>query len=710
MIVQNWHRLGTPARAAAITAAAGIGVVGGLMTSAYALQWGLNVPVHLPRDLLLWPRAALAGYTDPETLKWVKLAGYAGLLPAAVLGAAILKAKPKPNVHGRAEFAREREIRGAGMRSSAGLIAGFTSARPHKTYGKPVDRWGRTVEHGGKLKIHKAGHLNAQNLLLYGGDEHVLLYAPTRSGKGVGVVIPNLLNWPGSAVILDIKKENWALTAGFRKSGGQDVFLFDPLEPSGKTHRWNPLATVRRGTEFQIEDLQRLADLFIPVASKDPFFDRAAQTAFVGVGGYLAETPELPFTLGEIYRQLTLTPSFAKTFRKRIEDRAKSERPLSVQTVSTLNDFLSKSENTFESVKSTITANLGLFANPMLDRATSASDFNFADLRRKPMSIYVGISPNNLGRLAPLMNLFFQSCVDANMQELPEQNPALRHKVLLCMDEFASVGELPAFKRGIGYFAGYGLKVLTIVQTPAQLADIYGRDGADAYMDNSGVSIVFTPKGLTEAKNLSERLGTLGVEVESESKSKYLANRQGTTVSQSEQRRSLMLPQELLQMDQSEALVLVGGHPPIKAKKIRYYAESALLKRTKIPAPHVPSIAGSTLERELALVKAQNAMLIARQTEMQEKVDHILSLQAAHAENIAKGEPAEVPMSDEEIADPSTISYERLSLTGHQQQAKIAELNTAGTIGTKEGAIDLLEAFGCGDIANQQGDERDDHG
>ena len=121
--------------------------------------------------------------------------------------------------------------------------------------------------------------------VITGGPEHMLLYAPTRSGKGVGIVVPNLLNWPDSAVVLDIKKENWQLTAGFRKSAGQEVFLFDPLDPEGRTHRWNPLSTVRRGTEFQIEDLQRLADLFIPVASKDPFFDRAAQTALVGVGG-----------------------------------------------------------------------------------------------------------------------------------------------------------------------------------------------------------------------------------------------------------------------------------------------------------------------------------------------------------------------------------------------------------------------------------------
>ncbi|MGY9048366.1 conjugal transfer protein [Puniceibacterium antarcticum] len=707
MIVQNWHRLDIAARAAAIIAAVLFAVIGGGVTAAYALHWGLNIPVALPRALLLWPRVALAGYTDPETVKWIKLSGYAGLVPGIVLGAAILKARPKPDVHGRAEFARESRIRQAGMRSKTGIIAGFTGSLPARNYGKPVDRWGRAVEDGGSVKIQKSGHLSDRNLLIYGHDEHILLYAPTRSGKGVGVVVPNLLNWPDSAVILDIKKENWTLTAGFRKAGGQEVYLFDPLDPTGKTHRWNPLSTVRRGTDYQIEDLQRLADLFIPVASKDPFFDRAAQTAFVGVGGYLAETPELPFTLGEIYRQLTLTPAFVKTFRARLEAREEAERPLSLQTVSTLNDFLSKSENTFESVKSTITANLGLFANPMLDRATAASDFDFADLRKKRMSIYVGITPNNLGRLSPLMNLFFQSCVDANMQELPEQNPALKHKVLLCMDEFASVGEMPSFKRGIGYFAGYGMKVLTIVQTPAQLADIYGQDGADAYMDNSGVSIVFTPKGTKEARNLSERIGTLGIETRSESRPKHLANGKGTTVNHSEQKRALMLPQELLQMDQSEALVFVAGHPPIKAKKIRFYAEAALVERSKIPPPQIDPIGRDDMLREVAALRDENRQLRRQHAELHKRLDKMESPKASQAQNVANGEPAEVPMTDEEITNPAGISFERLKLSAPEAQAKIAELNTAGKVATPKGAAEILAALGC-DIEGAK-TERSEH-
>ncbi|WP_299869825.1 type IV secretory system conjugative DNA transfer family protein [uncultured Roseobacter sp.] len=694
MILEKWPDLSPAAKGAFLGFCGFLSVGGGLALSGFVAARGLNLSFDPVADLFLWPRLVLSETAGAETTKWIKLGGCAGLTPALLIALAFLTNKPKGNLHGKARFAAERDIKEAGLRSRKGLIAGFTGPLPSRHYGKLVDRLGRPIEDGGTVKIAPKGNLTPKNLLTYGGPEHMLLYAPTRSGKGVGIVVPNLLNWPGSAVILDIKKENWALTAGFRKSGEQDVYLFDPLEPEGKTHRWNPLSTVRRGTEFQIEDLQRLADLFIPVHSKDPFFDRAAQTAFVGVGGYLAETPGLPFTLGEIFRQLTLTGNVAKAFKERIDERKKEGRPLSWQTEAALTDFISKSENTFESVKSTITANLGLFANPMLDRATSASDFDFADLRRRRMSIYVGITPNNLGRLGPLLNLFFQSCVDANMQELPETNPALKHKVLLCVDEFAAVGELPSFKRGIGYFAGYGLTVLTIIQTPAQLSDIYGPDGAAAYMDNAGVEIVFTPKSLKEARNLSERFGTHAMESRSTSKSKHLIDSKGTTISTSEQKRALMMPQELLAMDQSQAIAIIAGHPPIKAKKLRFYAEEVFLERSRIPPPDIPSIVKGATQDELTELKAENQRQREDLAAVREELARMSMLAEFRAENVANGQPASVPMTGAEIANPKTIMPERLKLDHSGARVKLEALKNSGKLTTRDGTRDLLSAMG----------------
>lgn len=664
-----------------------------LLVSAYVLSWGLGLSIAMPGDLAFWPQVALAGYTDAATSKWIQIAGYAGLAPGLLIALAFLANRVAVDVHGKARFAEKRDIKKMGLRSQRGLVCGFTGPLPSRNYGKPVNHYGNEVEQGGTIKIADKGRLSDRNLLTYGGPEHLIVYAPTRSGKGVSVVIPNLLNWPDSAVVLDIKKENWSKTAGFRAANGQDVFMFDPLEPDSKTHGWNPLASVRRSTEMQVDDLQRLAALFIPLSDKDPFFDLSARNAFVGVGGYLAETPDLPFTLGEIYRQLTLSTDFVKTFRKRIADREVAGKPLSIQTVSVLNDFMSKSENTFEGVKGSITSHLGLYVNPLVDRATSASDFDFANLRKRRMTIYVGITPNNISRLSPLFNLFFQSCVDAQMQELPEHNPDLKFKVLMCMDEFAAAGKMQSFKDGIAFFAGYGLKVLTILQSPSQLADIYGRDAADVYMANAGVEIVFTPKLQKDAKELSDTLGTRGVESFSESKQKHFAQRKGTSVNTSQTRRDLMMPQELRALDQSKAIILVSGHPPVLANKLRYYAEAAFLERSLVPAPEVPSLKLDEDQADIAGIKAENIKLHADIEALKVDFAQLTALASFRDENVANGQPAEVEMTEEEIADPSKITLERLHLQKRAARDEIRQLKEDGRLNSQDGQRQLLAAF-----------------
>ncbi|WP_227272023.1 type IV secretory system conjugative DNA transfer family protein [Roseobacter weihaiensis] len=693
MIIEKFPSMSPVQKALVIAFCLVVAIVAGLAAAGFALSIALSLPISFPGLLVRWPEIYFAGYTDPEVVKWVAISGYAGLVPGLLIAIGFLVNRPKQDVHGKARFANNREIKKMGLRSSTGLIGGFTGSLPSKHYGTPVGRYGRPAEQGGAVKVAEKGHLTQKNLLVYGGPEHMILYAPTRSGKGVGVVVPNLLNWPDSAVVLDVKKENWTLTAGFRAAGGQDVYLFDPLESNGKTHRWNPLSSVRRKTDMQVDDLQRLAANFIPLSDKDPFFDLSARNAFVGVGSYLAETPELPFTLGEIYRQLTMTEKFVETFRQRIKDRDRSGRPLSPQTISALNDFMSKSENTFESVKSSITSHLALYVNPLVDRATSASDFEFSDLRKKRMTIYVGITPQNIARLAPLFNLFFQTCVDVNLEELPEQNPELKHTVLLCMDEFAAAGKMESFKNGIAFFAGYGLKVLTILQSPSQLIDIYGRDAADSYMANAGVEIVFTPKLLKDAKELSERLGTHGVDAVSETKQKLLTQRRGASINTSETRRDLMMPQELRMMDQSKAIILVGGEPPVIANKLRFYAEEVFLERSRIAPPDVPSLKANAAAADIELIKAENASL-KRDIEGL-KVDYakLAALAEMRDENVANGMPAEVEMTPQEMEKPETITLERLHLKKHSARDTISKLKKEGRFQTQQGQRELLQAF-----------------
>jgi len=473
-------------------------------------------------------------------------------VPLPVLLMAIVL-RPKKNLHGEARFAREGEIRKAGLRAKKGIVLG---------------RFRNGFFRNGFLMVGKM--------------EHVLLEAPTGSGKGVGIVIPNLLQWPDSVVVLDIKRENYEITAGFRRKGGQKVVLFNPTDREGRTARYNPLSYINRSDPIEVlVELQKIATmLFVPPEKGEAFWTESARTAFVGIASWIAAKPERPFSFGEIYRTITM-PGMKAFFAKEAGDGALSEGCRAA-----LSDFTSSADNTFTGIIQTVTSKLNLWINPIVDRATAESDFSLTDLRRIPTSIYLGVSPDELDRVAPLYNLFFQQLIDLNTRQLPDDSEKL--SVLLILDEFARLGRAQVIANAFSYVRGYGLRLLPVIQSRSQLRNVYGEHGADEIVSNCGVEIAFTPKELRVAKELSERLGYLGQDAESRSLTIHglLANRSKTI---SEQRRALMLPQELMQLPEDDILVIRGGIPVIRGKKIRYFKDAVFRSRLT-PAPKVPAL------------------------------------------------------------------------------------------------------------------------
>ena len=249
----------TPVKAALGTALALVAGAVLLVVASNVLLLGLRLHdggFHWSEIAMGWPRYG----ADPRFDRWLTMSTLAGVVVVFGLLGAILRHRPLP-LHGKARFASEREIKAAGLRSEEGLLLG-----------------------------RKDGAM-----LCFGGSEHVLVYAPTRAGKGVGYVIPNLLNWPDSVVVLDVKKENWDRSAGFRAAHGQEVHLFDPLNENGRTARYNPLGYVRSDPADLYDDLQRIAVMLFPAESRgDPFWFEAARSAFVAVGGYVAKRPGSP--------------------------------------------------------------------------------------------------------------------------------------------------------------------------------------------------------------------------------------------------------------------------------------------------------------------------------------------------------------------------------------------------------------------------------
>lgn len=454
-------------------------------------------------------------------------------------------------LHGSARFASPSDITKAGLLGAEGIIVG---------------------------KIGK-------RFLQFPGQQFCLLAAPTRSGKGVSFVIPNLLNWPDSAVVLDIKLENFSLTSGYRAAHGQKVFLFNPYAEDGRTHRWNPLDGVSRNPNLRVGDLLTLAGGLYPAhpGDKDAFWVDSAKNLFLGLALLVMESPELPATLGEVLRQSSGKGKGLKDHLvERVNARAAEERPYSAECVDAINRFIGASENTLANIISSFNAPLVIFANPLVDAATSHSDFDIGRVRDERVTIYLGIQPNRLADASLLLNVFFSQLINVNTKSLPSTD---RHPFpcLLILDEFPALGKIGIISKANAFIAGYGLRLLTIIQSVAQLEGVYGPNDARTLITNHAMQVLFTPREQKDAAAYSEMLGYYTTKSTSVGRSVSRGFGSGGSNSEniSDQRRALLLPQELKELTDDEQIIVMENTRPIRSKKAKFFQESAFLDRLK---------------------------------------------------------------------------------------------------------------------------------
>jgi type IV secretion system protein VirD4 len=496
---------------------------------------------------------------DPKEKKRLQASmGFAAFLLFGVplILAAVAMSKSR-SLHGDARWANGGEVDAAGLLAEEGLILG---------------------KHNGKF-------------LMMNEPKFAMLVAPTRSGKGVGTIIPNLLNWNQSVIVVDIKGENFDVTSGFRAKHGQEVYKFAPFDDDFETHRWNPLSYVSRDPRFIVGELQSVGYMLYPKKDGDgAFWNDSARNLFVAISLYCVES-ELPLTIGEILRRSS-GGGRPKDFWQGVVDGgvSGSGAPLSKNCLDALSQFVSNSDNTLTSVLSTFNAPLGVFANPVVDAATSADDFDVRDIRRRKMSIYTVVPPNRLAEASLLLNLFFSTVIDQNTKTLPEKDASLKYKALLLLDEFPALGRIDKYVKSVGYFAGYGLRSLMIAQSMSQLKDreLYGEEGSRTLSTNHMVQIIYAPREQQDAQEYSEILGYYGLDSTSKGRS---SARGGTTNSEntSEQKRALMLPQELREIGPDRVIVMTDNCKPIFGEKIKYYDDPAFKDRL-LPPVVVPKL------------------------------------------------------------------------------------------------------------------------
>ncbi|KAB8059162.1 type IV secretory system conjugative DNA transfer family protein [Janthinobacterium violaceinigrum] len=501
---------------------------------------------------------------DARTLRKVKGSIVIAFLLSLVApaGVAMLLRRENSDLFGKARFANRDDIRQEKLDGPKGVVIG-----------KFQDK-----------------------LLRLGGYDFVLLAAPTRTGKGVGFCVPNLLQFEDSVVVLDIKGENYNLSSEFRRRYmGNEIVYFNPF--SEDTHRWNPLSYVSRDLNFRANDLMALASIVYPPNEKEPFWPDSARNLFVGIGLMVLETPELPKTIGEMLRQASGKGDPIETYLgKVLAARAASAHPLSVSCRDALNRFIGAGETALKGIVATFTAALTPFANPVIDKATSADDFDLRDVRKKKMSIYLNIPAGEVLQAGFIVNMFFSQLINENVKELPEQNPDLKYQCLMMLDEFTAMGKVAIIAKGVGYMAGYNMRLAIIIQDKTQLDSVYGKEDAHNIVSNMGAVIYFTPSQVSEAEEYSKMIGNDTVNSYSTQHSQGslfgLKGQGGDSKTASYQSRAVMLPQELLGMSKEAQLVVRSGIPVIKADKIRYFSDPYFKERFEAVPMQTVAIGG----------------------------------------------------------------------------------------------------------------------
>jgi len=463
--------------------------------------------------------------------------------------------------YGSARWATAQEIRAAALLRPDGVVLG---------------RW-----HGAYLR--------------HDGPEHVLCFAPTRSGKGVGLVVPTLLTWPGSAIVHDIKGENWTLTAGWRARFGR-VLLFDPTNTTSAAY--NPLMEVRRG-EREVRDVQNIADVLVDpegALERRNHWEKTSHSLLVGA--------ILHVLYAEPDKTLAGVANFLSDPRRPIEKTlwAMMSTPhlgkagVHPVVASAARELLNKSENERSGVLSTAMSFLGLYRDPVVAAVTQRCDWRIADLveGKTSSTLYLVVPPSDISRTKPLIRLILNQIGRRLTEEL--ESKRRHHRLLLMLDEFPALGRLDFFESALAFMAGYGLKAFLIAQSLNQIEKAYGQN--NSILDNCHVRVSFATNDERTAKRVSD---ALGIATELRAMKNYAGHRLSPwlghlMVSRQETARPLLTAGEIMQLPGSDELVLVSGCPPIRARKVRYYQDKRLQRRI-MPPPQASAGAGPSSPR-----------------------------------------------------------------------------------------------------------------
>jgi len=587
--------------------------------------WWFTVDGWRAYNPLLFIRPILFNLKYPAIHKALYYAGLPavmlGVLASGIVGFKHKDAKEavmKNPVHGSAHWASRKDAQDAALLPPAPKTPWWhfwgDYPAPQKFDSKHICYVGGFVEKGKMTPLQHTG------------AEHIMAFAPTRSGKGVGLVLPTLLDgWMDSVVVHDIKGENYLLTAGYRKKMGNLILKFNPGDPAEDGCHFNPLDAVRVGTEYEVKDVQNIATMIVDPDGKG-LNDHWSRTGFAlltsvilhvlyampdktlrGVAAFL-NNPALKEVDDAFLLMMQTEHDPDGMFRWR--DGMNQPTRIHPVIAQSAKEMLNKADNEKSGVISTMMSFLSLYRDPIVAKWTEYSDFRIKDLQdhEQPVSLYLVTSPEDKNRLKPLIRLILNqiasqfTAADRLVNKAGRMESVARHRLLLLLDEFPSLGKMDVFQDTIAFLAGYNVKLYLITQDMAQLEDEghgYGKAGAKVMIGNSHIRVIYAPNQIETAKWVSDMLGTTTVTLENDNQSfdgGILAQNKGYSTSISYQSRPLLTADEVLTLRgpvkqgssikvPGDMIVLAAGFPPIYGQQLLYFKNPEWIARAQIKPP-----------------------------------------------------------------------------------------------------------------------------
>lgn len=557
--------------------------------------------LYMPFDFFMWMMTF--GHVEGTEAAWdggEKIIFSLHFLFIPAIWLAIRRAKKfggKTDLHGSAHWATKEEI----------LYTGLLKTELKGAAGVYVGAW---VDPS----------TGAKHYLTHDGPEHILAFAPTRSGKGVGLVLPTLLSWPGSCLVHDIKGEAWALTSGYRKAKGQKVLKFEPSNDDGSSIRFNPLEEIRLRTMREVADAQNVAQMIVDPDGKG-MDDHWAKTGHELLSGALLHilysgrnktlrglisffcNPSM--TMEQVAESMLNTEHDDPLGSQKWEDPI-TGKPTKVHPViaESARSFLNKADNERSGVQSTAMSFLSLYRDPIVAMNTAVSEFKICDLMNQdcPVSLYLVVPPNDMARLRPLIRLMINQILRQTMEKMDFADgrtvAGYKHRLLMMLDEFPALGKLDLVEQSMAFVAGYGIKYYLITQDLTQLTKAYTKD--ESIMSNCHIRIAYAPNKVETADVLSKYCGMTTIRKDSRSYSGSRLNPflMHVMAAEQETQRPLLTADECLRLpgavknadgsmitEAGDMLIFSAGTAPIYGKQMLHFKDPIFLGRSKIKAP-----------------------------------------------------------------------------------------------------------------------------